>query len=101
MWQKLRSLFRKKKKKRSVDNNRVNSNELVATHVNDLVYGMYVSKLDIPWLDSPFKFQGFSIETDYDLQALRENCQYVYIDITKQKNWRPGRKNQPVKALQI
>ena len=92
MWQKFWSWSRKKKKKRSVDNNRVNSNELVATPVDDLVHGMYVSKLDIPWLESPFKFQGFSIETDYDLQALRENCQFVYIDITKQKNWLPGKK---------
>jgi hypothetical protein len=77
-------LFGGKKKKRRVRNNRVNSNELVYTPVDDLMYGMYVSKLDIPWLESPFKFQGFSIATDHDLHTLREICQYVYIDITKQ-----------------
>ena len=56
------------------------------------MYGMYVSKLDIPWLESPFKFQGFSIATDHDLHTLREICQYVYIDITKQKKWQHGKK---------
>ena len=88
MWHKFWSLFRKKKKKRSVQNNRVNSIDLVFTPVKDLEHGMYVSKLDIPWLDSPFKFQGFTIETNHDLQTLRKICEYVYIDITRQKQWR-------------
>ena len=97
MWQKFWSWFRKEKKKGYKKNNRVNANkvfanELVATRVEDLVRGMYVSKLDIPWLESPFKFQGFNIETDHDIDTLREVCQYVYIDVNKQKKWRHGKK---------
>lgn len=97
MWQKFFSLFRKKKNKRSVVNNRIITTELMATPVENLVHGMYVSKLDIPWLDSPFKFQGFSIETDKDLQTLREICQYVYIDVSKQKKWQTGKKRSAKK----
>ncbi len=41
---------------------------------------MYVAELDRPWLDSPFLFQGFSIESPDQLAALRECCQYVYVD---------------------
>lgn len=89
MWQKIRSWF-KKKKKRPVVNDSVKSLELIATPVENLVHGMYVSKLDIPWLESPFKFQGFLIESDADLQTLRDICQYVYIDVSRQKKWHTG-----------
>lgn len=41
---------------------------------------MYVTELDRPWLDSPFLFQGFSIESPDQLAALQECCEYVYID---------------------
>lgn len=46
----------------------------------DLVIGLYVSELDRPWLDSPFLFQGFRIETDADLAQLRECCAHVFVD---------------------
>ena len=97
MWQKFWSWLRKKKKQRSVANDRVNSSELIFTPVEDLIQGMYVSKLDIPWLESPFKFQGFSIETDNDLETLRELCQYVYIDVTQQKKWLSSKKKSAIK----
>ncbi len=48
--------------------------------VSDLQPGMYVSKLDRPWLESPFPFQGFLIESREQLTILRTTCQYVYID---------------------
>ena len=48
--------------------------------VSQLALGMYVAELDRPWLDSPFLFQGFSIESPDQLAALRECCQYVYVD---------------------
>lgn len=53
--------------------------------VHSLVIGMYVAELDIPWLDSPFLFQGFSIETEDELESLRNVCQFVYVDTSKQK----------------
>ncbi|NOR79264.1 MAG: DUF3391 domain-containing protein [Methyloprofundus sp.] len=57
----------------------------VYTRVSDLRIGMYVSKLDRPWTETSFKFQGFLIETEKELINLRKTCEYVYIDITKQK----------------
>ena len=48
--------------------------------VSRLNLGMYVVELDRPWLDSPFLFQGFSIESPDQLQALQECCEYVYVD---------------------
>jgi putative nucleotidyltransferase with HDIG domain len=48
--------------------------------VSQLSLGMYVTELDRPWLDSPFLFQGFSIESPDQLAALQECCEYVYID---------------------
>src|SRR5690348_9830133 len=48
--------------------------------VSGLTLGMYVAELDRPWLESPFLFQGFVIESPDQLQALQECCQYVFID---------------------
>ena len=41
---------------------------------------MYVAELDRPWLDSPFLFQGFYIESPDQLAALKECCEYVLVD---------------------
>ncbi len=49
--------------------------------VADLEPGMYVSKLDRPWVGTPFLFQGFEIKGEEDIQQLKELCQYVYIDV--------------------
>ncbi|HEV2213016.1 MAG TPA: HD-GYP domain-containing protein, partial [Gammaproteobacteria bacterium] len=44
-----------------------------------LTLGMYVIELDRPWLDSPFLFLGFFIESPDQLAALQECCEHVYI----------------------
>jgi len=48
--------------------------------INELEIGMYVSQLDRPWLDSPFVFQGFVVQTEDELNQFRKLCEYVYID---------------------
>src|SRR5690606_11174273 len=48
--------------------------------VADLEIGMYVAELDRPWIESPFLFQGFVVQTADELQLLRETCRYVYVD---------------------
>lgn len=48
-----------------------------------LSIGMYVTKLDRSWLETPFAFQGFRIETERQLQRVRDICEYVYIDEEK------------------
>lgn len=61
--------------------------------VAKLAIGMYVSELDRPWLDSPFLFQGFMIESEDDLAQLREHCRYVFVDELR------SRENPAVKSI--
>ena len=49
-------------------------------HVGELRIGMYVSKLDRDWLDTPFIMQGFLIEDLEDIDILAEYCEYVWVD---------------------
>lgn len=51
--------------------------------VADVRLGMYVAELDRPWLDSPFLFQGFVLDSEDDLATLREHCNYVFVDDEK------------------
>ena len=39
--------------------------------------------LDRPWLESPFIFQGFHIESQEQLATLQQYCQYVFVDDEK------------------
>jgi len=50
---------------------------------NHLEVGMYVCELDRPWLNSPFMFQGFRLETDAQLAKVRKVCDFVYVDQTR------------------
>ena len=47
---------------------------------SELNKGMYVCDLDRPWLDSPFLFQGFLVNSDTELNELKKLCEFVYID---------------------
>ncbi|MGA9852765.1 MAG: HD-GYP domain-containing protein [Gammaproteobacteria bacterium] len=51
--------------------------------VSELRLGMYVTELDRPWLESPFPFQGFPVESQEQLATLQKTCEYVYIDDAK------------------
>lgn len=55
--------------------------EIVKLGVDDLRKGMFVSELDRPWSETPFLFEGFEIETDADLAAVKQYCKHVYIDL--------------------
>ncbi len=57
--------------------------ETQALSTADLELGMYVSKLDRPWIETPFLFQGFYIETPEVIEELRQYCVFVYVDITR------------------
>jgi HD-GYP domain-containing protein (c-di-GMP phosphodiesterase class II) len=50
----------------------------VFTH--ELKVGMFVADLDRPWVDTPFLLQGFLIEDDEQMAALRAHCEYVMVD---------------------
>ncbi len=44
---------------------------------------MYVSRLDRPWLETRYLFQGFRIDTPADIEELGRVCEYVYVDPDK------------------
>ncbi|NIP73246.1 MAG: HD-GYP domain-containing protein [Gammaproteobacteria bacterium] len=52
-------------------------------HVKDLRLGMYVAEPDRPWLETPFLFQGFHLESGADIEAVQRVCRYVYIDVER------------------
>ena len=56
------------------------SQENLKIPVSELKPGMYVSRLDRPWLDSPFLFQGFEISGPEEVAQLQECCHYVFVD---------------------
>jgi len=58
--------------------------------VENLVVGMFITELDRPWLDTPFLFQGFLIETEDQITDLRRYCQYVLVDPLRSIGWAPG-----------
>jgi HD-GYP domain-containing protein (c-di-GMP phosphodiesterase class II) len=55
----------------------------VKVSLSDLKSGMFVSRLDRPWLESPYKVQGFLIKGEEDIGRLQKYCKYVYIDTKK------------------
>src|SRR6476659_10705336 len=49
-------------------------------YTTDLKVGMFVADLDRPWVDTPFLLQGFLIENQEQILALKTHCQYVIVD---------------------
>lgn len=49
--------------------------------VEQLQPGMYVAKLDRPWEETPFLFQGFLLEDQDDVSQVQAVCDSVTIDI--------------------
>lgn len=41
---------------------------------------MYVAELDRPWTDTPFIFQGFTLQTHEQLEILKAYCNVVFVD---------------------
>ncbi len=65
---------------------RTRDRETIKLPTDQLRLGMHVSQLDRPWLDTPFLFQGFPLHDEDDLHALRNICEYVYIDVLKSRS---------------
>ena len=45
--------------------------------VSELRFGMYIAELDRPWTETPFRFQGFVLTTEQQLEALKKYCKSV------------------------
>lgn len=55
-------------------------------HVSELKIGMFISKLDKDWLETPFLVQGFLLESLDDIDIVAEHCEHVWIDAVE-TNW--------------
>ena len=64
--------------------------------VSEVEIGMYVSRLDRPWLETRYLFQGFHINSASDIDELREQCEYVFIDPERGES--PRQSMEPVAA---
>lgn len=53
----------------------------VKTSVDGLEIGMFVSRLDRPWIRTPFDLEGVKITSPEDIERIRKYCSYVYIDV--------------------
>lgn len=74
-------------------------------HISELKIGMYVSKLDCDWLETPFLMQGFIVESLDDIDAIAEYSTHVWIDAV-QEVWMPPEQqketlNTPPKKVYI
>ncbi len=49
-------------------------------YVSDIKMGMYVARLDRPWVETHYLFQGFHVSSIEDIKELRQHCEYVYVD---------------------
>ncbi len=61
------------------------SEKTIKIHISELKIGMFVSKLDRPWLETPFLMQGFVVESLDDIDAVAEYAQHVWIDAVREE----------------
>jgi hypothetical protein len=59
--------------------------QIVQIPAHRLSKGLYVSQLDRPWIETPFLFQGFEIESDEQLAQLRALCSSVFVEINEEE----------------
>ncbi len=48
--------------------------------VENLIIGMYVAGLDRPWLETPFKIQGFYLRSEASVERISRICDHVFVD---------------------
>jgi HD-GYP domain-containing protein (c-di-GMP phosphodiesterase class II) len=58
--------------------------ELKQIAVDELQLGMYVSKLDRPWTETPFVFQGFILRSPKQIDTMKKYCKHVFVDPEKE-----------------
>ncbi len=58
--------------------------ELREIPVDELKLGMYVSRLDRPWTETPFVFQGFILRSEKQIDVMKKYCRRVFVDPEKE-----------------
>src|SRR5580704_15741864 len=77
------------------------SKEIIELPAEQLKKGIYVSRLDRPWTETPFLFQGFEIESDEELETLRRLCKVVYVEVSvaEAEELRSAARKKPANGL--
>jgi HD-GYP domain-containing protein (c-di-GMP phosphodiesterase class II) len=65
--------------------------ELREIPVEKLTFGMFISKLDRPWTETPFVFQGFVLKSDKQIDVLKKFCKHVFVDPEKEERLEVGK----------
>jgi HD-GYP domain-containing protein (c-di-GMP phosphodiesterase class II) len=52
----------------------------VKTTIDALEVGMFVSRLDRPWIDTPFALEGLRINSKEDIEGLRKYTSFVFVN---------------------
>ena len=55
----------------------------VKVEVHRVTVGMFISRLDRPWTQTPFPIQGFYIRDAEEIKQLKTHCNFVFIDVIK------------------
>lgn len=58
---------------------------LTKTPIAQLTLGMYIAKLDRPWLGTSFEVQGFYVRDEKIIDRLGTECDHVYVDPRRSK----------------
>ena len=53
----------------------------VKTSIDGLEVGMFVSRLDRPWIKTPFDLEGIKISSKDEIERIRKYSNYVYVDV--------------------
>ncbi|RLA47802.1 MAG: diguanylate cyclase [Gammaproteobacteria bacterium] len=69
--------------------------------VADLTLGMYVSRLDRPWNNTPYPLQGFHIRSSEDIASLKTYCDHVFIDVAKGRGVLEGSVSSPPRGPRV
>lgn len=71
------------------------SESMVKIPVSELRVGMYVSRLDREWLDTPFLMQGFYLESSDDIETVCQYCDEVWVDTRRKAKGADKASNPP------
>lgn len=65
------------------------SQATIKIHISELKVGMFVSRLERDWLETPFLMQGFVVESLDDIDTIADYSEYIWVD-TVQQAWVPA-----------
>lgn len=77
------------------------SKQIIELPVEHLKVGLYVSRLDRPWIETPFLFQGFAVQDEQELAELKRLCKLVYVEVPAEEATQLrelGAKSRPANA---